>query len=208
MIEHGQVFEAAGKRVAELVDERGLYFVHPANEPHLINGVGTAFLEIMETVPDLDVMVVPLGTGSEVAAAITILKQIRPQIDIIAVQAEASQAAYLSWKNGAMVSAPNTTFAGGVATGMAYELPFSLYKDALSDFLLLTEAELYEVIALAAHHTRNLTEGAGSACLRAVFKIRDRLAGKKVGFQMSGGNASEEELQRAMALPCLMDGVG
>ena len=117
-----------------------------------------------------------------------------------------SGAAYLSWKTGEIVTAPNTTFAGGVATGTAYAVPFGLYKDTLADFVLLTEAELYEGIALAAHHTRNLTEGAGSACLRAAFKIRDHLSGKKVAIQMSSGNASGVELQAAMALPCLIDG--
>ncbi len=206
LIEYGKDFEEAGQKVAQLVEERGLYFVHPANEPHLINGVATEFIEIIEKVPDLDVMIIPIGAGSEAAAAITVLKQIRPQIEIIAVQAEASRAAYLSWKAGEIVTAPNTTFAGGVATGTAYAVPFGLYKDALADFVLLTEAELYEGLALAAHHTRNLTEGAGSACLRAAFKIRDRLSGKKVAIQMSGGNASGIELQAAMALPCLIDG--
>jgi len=206
LIEHGEDFEAAGQKVAQLVDERGLYFVHPANEPHLINGVGTEFFEILERLPNLDVMIVPIGAGSEVAAAITVLKGIRPEVEIIAVQAEASPAAYQSWKAGKIVSESNTTFAGGVATGVAYEIPFALYKDALADFVLLTEAELYEGIALAAHHTRNLTEGAGSACLRAAFKIRDRLAGKIVAIQMSGGNASGTELQQAIALQCLLDG--
>jgi threonine dehydratase len=206
LIEHGKDFEAAGQRVAQLVEERGLYFVHPANEPHLINGVATEFLEIIEQVPDLDVVIIPIGAGSEAAAAITVLKQIRPQIEIIAVQAEASRAAYRSWKAGEIVTAPNSTFAGGVATGTAYAVPFALYKDALADFVLLAETELYEGIALAAHHTRNLTEGAGSACLRAAFKIRDRLAGRKVAIQMSGGNASGVELQKAMALPCLIGG--
>lgn len=206
LIEHGEDFEAAGEKVAQLVEERGLYFVHPANEPHLINGVGTEFFEILERLPDLDVMIVPVGAGSEVAAAITVLKGIRPEVEIIAVQAEASPAAYRSWKAGKILSESNTTFAGGVATGVAYEIPFALYKDALADFVLLTEAELYEGIALAAHHTRNLTEGAGSACLRAAFKIRDRLAGKIVAIQMSGGNASGTELQQAIALQCLLDG--
>jgi threonine dehydratase len=207
LIEYGQDFEAAGKKVEQLVEERGLYFVHPANEPHLINGVGTEFLEIIETVPDLDIMIVPIGAGSEAAAAISVLKRIRPEIEIIAVQAEASQAAYRSWKTGQIVSASNTTFAGGVATGTVYEFPFSIYRNALADFVLLTEEELYQGIALAAHYTRNLTEGAGSACLRAAFKIRERLSGKKVALQMSGGNASGAELQAAMIQSCLLDGI-
>ncbi|MCK5163914.1 MAG: pyridoxal-phosphate dependent enzyme [Desulfobacula sp.] len=206
LIEHGKDFEAAGRKVTQLADERGLYFVHPANEAHLINGVATEFLEIVEMVPDIDTMIIPIGAGSEAAAAITVLKQICPKIEIIGVQAQASKAAYLSWKQKKIVSASNTTFAGGVATGTAYEVPFSLYKNALDDFVLLTEKELYQGIALAAHHTRNLTEGAGSACLRAALKIRDRLHGKKVVIQMSGGNASGHELQKAMTQPCLESG--
>ncbi|WP_022667074.1 threonine ammonia-lyase [Desulfospira joergensenii] len=206
LIEYGKDFEEAGKKVEELVAEQGLYFVHPANEARLVNGVATEFLEILERVPDLDTMLIPIGAGSEAAAAITVLKKIRPEVEIIGVQAEASKAAYLSWKEKKILCSSNTTFAGGIATGQAYELPFSLYKNGLEDFILLTEEELYEGIALAAHHTRNLTEGAGSACLRAAVKIRDRLKGKKVAVQMSGGNAFAGELQKAMALTCLESG--
>ena len=207
LIEYGVDFEEAGQKVVQLVEERGLYFAHPANEPHLINGVGTEFLEIAECLPDLDVMLVPLGAGSEVAAAITVLKSILPKVEIIAVQAEAASAAYLSWKAGEILTAPNTTFAGGVATGIAYEVPFSIYKDQLDGFELLTEEELYQGIALTAHHTRNLAEGSGGSCLRAAIKLRERLAGKTVAIQMSGGNASGDELRKAASLGCLMDGM-
>ena len=206
LIEYGADFEAAGKKVEELVEEQGLYFVHPANEVHLINGVATEFLEILEQVPALDTLIIPIGAGSEAAAAITVVKQIKPAIDIIAVQAQASCAAYQSWKEKKIVTAPNTSFAGGVATGTAYEIPFSLYKNGLSDFVLLSEEELYQGIALAAHHTRNLAEGAGSACIRAAIKIRDQLKGKNVAVQMSGSNASPEELKKAMDQPCLFSG--
>lgn len=206
LIVHGKDFEEAGLKVAELVEELGLYFVHPANEPHLINGVGTEFLEVLEKLPDLDVMLVPLGAGSEIAAALTVLKTANPGVQVIAVQAEAAQAAYRSWRTGKIVEAPNTTFAGGIATGIGYELPFSIYKDRLADFILVSEEELYEGIALAAHHTRNLSEGAGASCLRAAIKIRERLAGKKVAIQMSGGNASGEEIREATRKGCLIDG--
>lgn len=207
IIEYGKDFEESARKVTELVEERGLYFVHPANEVHLINGVATEFLEIIEMVPDLDTLIIPIGAGSEAAAAISSLKKIRPKIEIIAVQAEAAPAAYQSWKNREITTATNTTFAGGIATGTAYEVPFSLYQNALADFILLSEEELYQGIALAAHHTRNLAEGAGSSCLRAAIKIRDRLKNKKVAVQMSGGNASAAELKEAMNQPCLIDGM-
>jgi threonine dehydratase len=207
LVEWGATFEEAGKKVEELRKELGLYLVHPANEPLLINGVGTGFLEILEALPDLDVMLVPLGAGSETAAAITVLKSVRPDIEVIAVQAEASSAAYRSWKAGKIVSAENTTFAGGVATGTAYEVPFRIYSGGLNDFILLSEEEIYEGIALAAYHTRNLTEGAGSATLRAAVKIRDRLAGKTVALQFSGSNAAPSEIVETVKKKCLMDGI-
>lgn len=207
IIEYGKDFEEAGKKVEQMVEERGLYFAHPANEPHIINGVATEFLEILEEVPELDTMIIPIGAGSEAAAAVTALHSIRPEIEIIAVQAQVSSAAYQSWKQKKIVSAPNETFAGGFATGIGYELPFSIYKDNLTDFVLLTEEELYQGIALAAHHTRNLAEGSGASCLRAAIKIRERLKGKKVAIQMSGGNASADELQKAMNQSCLASGM-
>jgi threonine dehydratase len=207
LVEHGATFEEAGRRVMELTEERGLYFVHPANESFLINGVGTGFLEVLEELPDLEVMLVPLGAGSEVAAAISVLKSVRPDIEIIAVQAEAAPAAHRSWQAGSIVTAQNTTFAGGVATGTAYEVPFAMYSSHLDDFVLLTETELYEGIALAVFHTRNLAEGAGSATLRAAIKIREKLAGKKVVLQFSGCNAAPEEIHAATQRPCFMTGM-
>jgi threonine dehydratase len=206
LVEFGANFEEAGRKVEELVHEQGLYFVHPANEPLLINGVGTEFLEILEELPDLDVMLVPLGAGSEVAAAITVLKAVRPGAQVIAVQAEQAPAAYESWKAGRIMSAENSTFAGGMATGIAYELPFAIYAQGLDDFVLVPEEELYQGIALAAHHTRNLVEGAGGAALRAAFKIKDRLQGKKVVLQFSGGNAAPDEIRAAAKSPCLASG--
>jgi threonine dehydratase len=206
LVEWGADFEEAGRKVEELVEKRGLYLVHPANEPLIINGVGTEFLEILEDVPDLEVMLVPLGAGSEAAAAVTVLKATRPSIEVIAVQAQASPAAYESWRAGRIVSMTNTTFAGGVATGTAYELPFSIYSNGLSDFLLLSEDELYQGMALAAFHTRTLTEAAGSATLMAAFKVRDRLKGKKVALQFSGANAAPGEIAGFAAQECLVDG--
>ena len=153
-------------------------------------------------------MIVPIGAGSEAAAAITVLKQIRPEIEIIAVQAEASQAAFMSWKAGENHHRPQHHLCRrcGYRHGLR-RYPFRSIKTPWRTLCCSTETELYEGIALAAHHTRNLTEGAGSACLRAAFKIRNRLlAGKKVAIQMSGGNASGKELQKAMDFPCLLDG--
>lgn len=207
IIEWGNTFEDAGRKVEELRQERGLHLAHPADEPLIIDGVGTGFLEVLEELPDVEVMLVPLGAGSEVAAALTVLKSVRPGVEVIAVQAEAAPAAYRSWRAGRIVEAQSRTFAGGVATGTAYRVPFELYSRLLDDFVLLTEEELSEGIALAAHHTRNLVEAAGAATLRAAVKIRDRLAGRKVALQFSGGNAGPDEIEAAVRRPALRTGV-
>lgn len=198
LIEAGRTFEESAETVEKLCRERGLYYAHPADEPHLINGVGTEFLEIAEDLPDIDVMIVPIGAGSEAAAAVTVLKTINPKIEIIAVQAENSSAAYFSWREDKMVSAENTTFAGGFATGTAYRIPFGIYRENLADFILLTEEEIYEGIKMAIQYTHNLAEGAGASTIMAAVKLKNHLHGKKVVLQMSGCNASEEELRCAL----------
>ncbi len=206
LIEAGSTFEESAKVVGKIAGERELYYVHPANEPHLINGVGTEFLEIIEALPSVDAVIVPIGAGSEAAAAVTVLKTISPRVEIYAVQAESSSAAYLSWKSGSIQSAANQTFAGGFATGTGYEIPFEIYKDQLTDFVLLSESEIYEGIALAAYYTQNFVEGAGASTLMAAIKLKEQLKGKNVVLQFSGANASPEELEKAYGLSSFKQG--
>ncbi|MCL6271593.1 pyridoxal-phosphate dependent enzyme [Sansalvadorimonas sp. 2012CJ34-2] len=206
LIEAGSTFEEASRVVESLCQSRDLYYVHAANEPHLINGVGTEFLEIIDQQPDIEAVIVPVGAGSEAAAAITTLKTINPDIDIYAVQAECSSAACKSWREGTTLSSENSTFAGGFATGIAYEVPFNIYKNDLADFILLSEEEIYQGMALASYYTHNQVEGAGSASIMAALKIKDRLAGKKVALQFSGCNASPEELITTSQQPCFLNG--
>lgn len=198
LIVAGKNFEESIRVVQEMSQKENLYCIHAANEPHLINGVGTEFLEIIRDLNDIDVIILPIGAGSELAAATTVFKTLNPDIEIIAVQAESSKAGYLSWKNKTITQSENNTFAGGFATGSAYEVPFNIYKDALTDFVLLTEDELKEGIAMAMNYTKNLTEGAGSSTIRAALKIKDKLQGKKVVLQMSGCNEDNNILKEVV----------
>ena len=206
LIEAGKSFEEASTVVAELSEKQDLYYAHPANEPHLINGVGTEFVEILEAVPYVDAVIVPIGAGSEAAAAATVFKTTNPDIQIYAVQAESSHAAYASWKSGGILSSENTTFAGGLATGRAYEIPFEIYRNNLSDFVLLSEEEIYQGIALAGYYTHSYLEGAGASTIMAAIKLREQLRGKKVVLQFSGGNASPDEIIKAYSLESFKSG--
>lgn len=206
LIEAGKTFEEASMVVNELVHQRALYYAHPANEPHLINGVGTEFIEIIKALPEVDAVILPIGAGSEAAAASVVLKTINPDIQIYAVQAERSSAAFQSWKSGKIVSSENATFAGGFATGIAYETPFEIYKNNLTDFVLLSEDEIYEGISLAGYYTHNLVEGAGASTIIAAIKLKERLKGKKVALQFSGCNASPDEINTAYSLRSFTEG--
>jgi threonine dehydratase len=207
LVEAGSTFEEASKTVDQLSQERGLYYVHPADEPLLINGVGTEFLEIIEKLPDIDVMIVPIGAGSEAAAAVTVLHALKPDVQIIAVQGKNSPAAYNSWRVKKICEAANTTFAGGFATGKGYETTFEIYKDNLHDFILLSEEEIYDGIAASLYYTHNLAEGAGSSTIMAAWKLREQLKGKKVALQMSGCNASPKEIQKAIGRDVFTSGL-
>jgi threonine dehydratase len=207
LVEAGATFEEASQTVDQLSRERGLYYVHPADEPLLINGVGTEFLEIIEKLPDIDVMIVPIGAGSEAAAAVTVLHALKAEVQIIAVQAKNSPAAYNSWRVKKICEASNTTFAGGFATGKGYETTFEIYKDNLHDFVLLSEEEIYDGIAAALYYTHNLAEGAGSSTIMAAWKLREQLKGKKVALQMSGCNASPQEIQKALSRDVFASGL-
>ncbi len=208
LVEAGATFDECAQVVEQISRERGYYYAHPCNEPLIIDGVGTEFVEIVEDLPDVDVVIVPLGGGSEAAAAVTTLGALKPAVEIIAVQAAAAPAAYQSWQAGRICQAENKTFAGGVATGLAYEIPFGIYKDRLADFVLLSEDEIYEGIALSAHYTHNIPEGAGGMPLMAALKLRDRLRGKNVVVQMSGCNASPGEVREAIGRAQFENGVG
>lgn len=196
---HGSHFDVAREHAERLAQEEGYRFVHAVNEPELIAGVGTYALEIIEDLPRVDVIVVPLGGGSGACGAGIVAKAINPGIQVIAVQAEAAPAAYLSWKEGRLVEASMETVAEGLATSMGYELTQSILREVLDDFVLVSDSEMAEAVVTHLEKTHNLTEHAGAASLAAALKIKERLRGKNVALVMSGGNISLEHLRAALA---------
>ncbi len=200
LIEHGVDFDEARELCETLQAARGLYYVHPCLEPALFHGVGTYSLEIFESLPNVDSIIVPIGGGSGSCGAITVAKAINPNTNVIGVQAENAPAVYLSWKAGGLIETDScTTVADGVATRVPFSLPFSIIKDGIHDIVLLSEAELQEGIRLALRWTHNLAEGAGAAPLAAAHKLADTLAGQHVVMVMSGANLDTETLKAVLA---------
>ena len=199
LIEFGRDFDEARERVEQLQHERGLRYVHSANEPLLVAGVGTYALEIFEELPDVDVILVPIGGGSGACGCCIVRSAIGSRAKVIGVQAERADAFTRSWRGTArVVGAAADTFAEGMATRVTFDLTFDILRQELDDIVTLSEEELADGIRLALRATHNLAEGAGAASLAAATKLRDRLAGKHVVCVMSGGNIDRSTLARVI----------
>lgn len=195
---HGADFDAAREHCEALAEEKHLRYVHSGNEPLLIAGVATHTLELLEAQPDIEVILVPIGGGSGAAGACIAAKAINPSIRVIGVQAEKAQAAYLSWKNRAMMESTNATFAEGLATRTAFALPQRIMWEMLDDFILVSEDAMRAAIILYLQKAKTLAEGAGAAPLAGALQLKDELVGKKVALILSGGNITPEQLKQVL----------
>lgn len=184
VIFHGANYDQSKLHCEMLAQEHGYRYIHSGNEPLLIAGVATEALEMLEEEPELEVIVVPIGGGTGAAGVSIVAQAVNPHIQVIGVQSEASRAAYESWRQKRIVEAPNRTFAEGLATGVAFELP----------------QKIMQAMVWMIERAHTLAEGAGAASLAAAYRMRDRLKGKKVGLICSGGNTSLDHLKRVLAL--------
>ena len=198
LIFHGKNFDEAREHSEKLARERGYRYVHAANEPFLIAGVATEVLEIVEDFPGVEAIFVPLGGGSGAAGACIVAKAVNPQIKVIAVQSEQASAGYLSWKNRRLTEAPMETVAEGLATAAGYELTQGILWDLLDDFLLVSDQEILQAIAMLIEKAHTLAEAAGAAPLAGAIKYRDRIKGKKIALIVSGGNITLTQLNEAI----------
>jgi len=194
LVAHGRDYDEAREHCEALAAEHGWRYVHSGNEPHLIAGVATETLEILEEVPKVNVIVVPIGGGSGAAGACIAAKAVNSAIEVIGVQSEAAPAAYRSWEARELVDDEMGTFAEGLATRTAFELPQRILWELLDEFILVSEDELRAATIVMLERTRNLIEPAGASPLAAALRIRDRLEGRRVALVASGGNVSLAQL--------------
>jgi len=194
--EGGRDFDEARERCEQRAAETGARYVHSANEPMLVAGVGTYALELFEKLPDVDVVYVPIGGGSGACGLITVRNAFGVKTRIVGVGAVNADAVFRSWQGSARVEgAAANTFAEGIATRVTFDLTFGILKEYLDDFVQLSEDELAAGVRLALRTTHNLAEGAGAAAIAAATKQQDQLRGKRVACIMSGGNLDRAKLK-------------
>ncbi|HTU17741.1 MAG TPA: threonine dehydratase [Gemmataceae bacterium] len=202
LIEHGRDYDEAREHCETICREEGLRYVHSANEPDLIAGVGTYGLEIFDELPQPDVILVPVGLGSGICGTALVAAARHPSTRVIGVQSELAPAVTLSWREGRPIETDTPrTFAEGMATRMPAEMTLEIMRRHVQDMVLVSEEELRSAIRLLLRVTHNLAEGAGAASTAAAFRLREQLAGKTVVGVLSGGNLDLRELARILALP-------
>ena len=199
LIVGGADFDEARENAERLATEHGYRYVHSGDEPHLIAGVATETLEILEEQPDVDVVIVPVGGGSGAAGACIAATAINPAIAVIAVQSAAAPAAYRTWKEGRPVEDECRTSAEGLATRTPFELPQQILREHLDDFVLVSEEQIRAAQRTMIEATRNLVEAAGAAPLAAALEARGQLQGRRVALVASGGNVSPAQLLEVLA---------
>jgi threonine dehydratase len=161
----------------------------------LIEGVATSTVEILEELPETDVVFVPIGGGSGAAGACIAAKSHDPSIRVIGVQSSGAPAAYKSWKSGRPVTDRMGTKAEGLATRVPFELPQAVIRDLLDDFVLVSDDELDRATLMLIEHTRTLVEAAGAAALAGALSVKQDLAGSRVVLICSGGNITPDQLR-------------
>jgi threonine dehydratase len=199
VIIQGEKMEQAMALCDELAKQHGYRYVNPGNEPHLIAGVATETLELLQDAPEVETIIVPVGSGSGAAGACIVAKAINPAIRVIGVQSEAAPAAYLSWKHKRLESAENQTEIEGLATGGGFALPQAILQQHLDDFILVSDAAILQAMVWMVEKAHTLAEGAGASPLAAAYALRDQLRGQHVGIICTGANARPEQLAQALS---------
>ncbi|MFI7626417.1 threonine/serine dehydratase [Microbispora rosea] len=190
--------EAAG-HARDLAERAGRRLISPADEPDILAGVGTLYVELFTARPDLEAVFVPVGSGSGAAAACLAAAALAPGCRVVAVQSAQAPAAHDSWRLREPVTRPVKTVVEGLATGSAFALPQAVMRDGLADFVLVDDDDILRAQRLLLTEAHTLAEGAGAAALAGLLARREEFAGRTVAVVCTGGNAGPAELARLLA---------
>lgn len=184
---YGDVYDDAYQKAKELEEKEGYVFVHPFNDPDVLEGQGTIALEILEQLPQTDVIVVPIGGGGLISGIACAAKQIKPEIKIVGVEPLGAASATEALKKNKLVTLPEAnTIADGTAVKRIGELNFEYIKKYVDEVVTVDDYELTEAFLLLTEKHKIIAENSGVLPLAALKKLTDR--NKNVVPVVSGGN--------------------
>lgn len=195
----GETFEEAYRAALEYSNEKNAVFVHPFDDKWVAAGQGTLALEILDQLPDPDVMLVPVGGGGLIAGVATAAKARNPHIKVIGVQAAGASSVHDSYKKRELVtSTAVNTFAEGIATGGTSSRVLRYLLNVVDDFVTVTDDEIALAILTLMERSKLIAEGAGAAALAACMGYAPQFSGKKVVCLVSGGNIDMLTMDRVL----------
>jgi threonine dehydratase len=183
----GETFDDAYKHARQLEAEQGLTFVHPFDDPNVAAGQGTVALEMLESIPSLDMLVVPIGGGGLLSGMGTAARALKPDIGLIGVQAELYPSMY-ALLNNLQMPCEGDTLAEGIAVKIPGAFTSEVIRELVDEIVLVNEAQLETAVSLLLQIEKTVVEGAGAAGLAAMMAHPEKFAGKNVGVVLCGGN--------------------
>ncbi len=183
----GETFDAAYEHARGMEADEGLTFVHPFDEADIIAGQGTVALEMLADIPHIDMLAIPIGGGGLISGMTTAARAIKPDIEVVGVQAELFPSMYAIMNNIEMPCAGDT-LAEGIAVKYPGELTRQFVRALIKDIVLVSERHLEEAVSLLLQIEKTVVEGAGAAGLAALLAHPERFKGKTVGLVLCGGN--------------------
>ena len=184
---HGETFDEAYAHARQLEADLGLTFIHPFDDPHVAAGQGTVAIEMLEDVPELDTLVIPVGGGGLASGMSVAARAIKPDIRLIGVEAELFPSMYNRLK-GTNLPCAGDTLAEGIAVQEPGAFTSKVLAELLDDLVLVSEGQMERALALLVQIEKTVVEGAGAAGLAAVMAYPELFKGRKVGIVLTGGN--------------------
>jgi threonine dehydratase len=205
---HGSSYDEAYAEARRLEQVERLTFVHPFDDPAVIAGQGTVGLEIVEQVPEVDAIVVPVGGGGLVSGVAAAVKALRPSVRIVGVEAEVLPCFAASLESGAPVTIePANTVADGIAVKRPGDLTFEHVKRLVDAIVTVSEEEIASAILYLLEKEKTVAEGAGAVAVAALMQKKERgLEGKTVVSVVSGGNIDVNLVARVIERGLVKDG--
>ena len=201
----GETLAEAAEHATTLAQRDGLVFIHPYDDPGVIAGQGTLALEMLQDVPDLDALVIPVGGGGLLAGCLVAAMTLKPGIAVYGVEVEA-YAPMAQRLAGRAVSVGGATIAEGIAVRDIGEIPFELVRRRVTEILVTPERAIEEAVGLLIEGAKTVAEGAGAAGIAALLTYPERFRGKRVGVAITGGNIDARILSNVLLRNLLRDG--
>ncbi|MCH8035774.1 MAG: threonine ammonia-lyase [Proteobacteria bacterium] len=201
----GDTLDASAVAAREIAEQENLTFVHPYDDPKIVAGQGTIGFEMLEDQPELDTIVVPIGGGGIISGIAIAAKSVKPEIEMIGVQAELFPSMYQA-VNELAPSAGGQTLADGIAVKNPGALTRPIIEELVADILLVDEGQIETAVHVLVEQQKIVAEGAGAAGVAALMKEKERFAGRKVGAVICGGNIDVRLLSWVLTRGLVRDG--